>query len=174
MLAYIAFRYEWDYAVSCLVALVHDVLITLAMFAILRLEVNTEVISVLLTIIGYSINNSIVVFDRVRETVADTNGKPDYAKIVNDSLDKTLLVSLYSSLTTLLPVIMLLVLGSRSIFTFTFAMLVGMIAGTFSSIFVAPRLWCWIRENYKPKDKPKKKKENKETLDEYTFKGINA
>ena len=174
MLAYIAFRYEWDYAVSCLVALVHDVLITLAMFAILRLEVNTEVISVLLTIIGYSINNSIVVFDRVRETVAETKGKADYAKIVNDALDKTLLVSLFSSLTTLLPVIMLLVLGSRSIFTFTFAMLVGMIAGTFSSIFVAPRLWCWIRENYKPKDKPKKKKENKETLDEYTFKGINA
>ena len=174
MLAYIAFRYEWDYAVSCLVALVHDVMITLAMFAILRLEVNTEVISVLLTIIGYSINNSIVVFDRVRETVAETKGKADYAKIVNDALDKTLLVSLFSSLTTLLPVIMLLVLGSRSIFTFTFAMLVGMIAGTFSSIFVAPRLWCWIRENYKPKDKPKKKKENKETLDEYTFKGINA
>lgn len=174
MLAYIAFRYEWDYAVSCLVALVHDVLITLAMFAILRLEVNTEVISVLLTIIGYSINNSIVVFDRVRETVAETKGKPDYARIVNDALDKTLLVSLFSSLTTLLPVIMLLVLGSRSIFTFTFAMLVGMIAGTFSSIFVAPRLWCWIRENYKPKDKPKKKKENNETLDEYTFKGINA
>lgn len=174
MLAYIAFRYEWDYAVSCLVALVHDVLITLAMFAILRLEVNTEVISVLLTIIGYSINNSIVVFDRVRETVAETKGKTDYARIVNDALDKTLLVSLFSSLTTLLPVIMLLVLGSRSIFTFTFAMLVGMIAGTFSSIFVAPRLWCWIRENYKPKDKPKKKKENKETLDEYTFKGINA
>ena len=174
MLAYIAFRYEWDYAVSCLVALVHDVLITLAMFAILRLEVNTEVISVLLTIIGYSINNSIVVFDRVRETVAETKGKADYAKIVNDALDKTLLVSLFSSLTTLLPVIMLLVLGSRSIFTFTFAMLVGMIAGTFSSIFVAPRLWCWIRQNYKPKDKPKKKKENKETLDEYTFKGINA
>ncbi len=174
MLAYIAFRYEWDYAVSCLVALVHDVLITLAMFAILRLEVNTEVISVLLTIIGYSINNSIVVFDRVRETVKETKGKTDYARIVNDALDKTLLVSLFSSLTTLLPVIMLLVLGSRSIFTFTFAMLVGMIAGTFSSIFVAPRLWCWIRENYKPKDKPKKKKENKETLDEYTFKGINA
>ena len=174
MLAYIAFRYEWDYAVSCLVALVHDVLITLAMFAILRLEVNTEVISVLLTIIGYSINNSIVVFDRVRETVTETKGKTDYARIVNDALDKTLLVSLFSSLTTLLPVIMLLVLGSRSIFTFTFAMLVGMIAGTFSSIFVAPRLWCWIRENYKPKDKPKKKKENNETLDEYTFKGINA
>ena len=174
MLAYIAFRYEWDYAVSCLVALVHDVLITLAMFTILRLEVNTEVISVLLTIIGYSINNSIVVFDRVRETVAEIKGKPDYKKIVNDALDKTLLVSLFSSLTTLLPVIMLLILGSRSIFTFTFAMLTGMIAGTFSSIFVAPRLWCWIRENYKPKDKPKKKKEHKETLDEYSIKGINS
>ena len=174
MLAYIAFRYEWDYAVSCLVALVHDVLITLAMFTILRLEVNTEVISVLLTIIGYSINNSIVVFDRVRETVAEGKGRKDYANIVNDALDKTLLVSLFSSLTTLLPVIMLLILGSRSIFTFTFAMLTGMIAGTFSSIFVAPRLWCWIRENYKPKNKPKKKKAEKESLDEYTIKGINA
>ena len=68
---------------------------------------------------------------------------------------------------------MLLLLGSRSIFTFTFAMLVGMIAGTFSSIFVAPRLWCWIRENYKPKQRTKKKEE-KEQLDEYTIKGINA
>ena len=174
MLAYIAFRYEWDYAVSCLVALVHDVLITLAMFTILRLEVNTEVISVLLTIIGYSINNSIVVFDRVRETVAERKGKINYRKLVNDALDKTLLVSIFSSITTLLPVIMLLLLGSRSIFTFTFAMLTGMIAGTFSSIFVAPRLWCWIRENYKPKQRTKKKKEQKETLDEYTIKGINA
>ena len=145
------------------------------MFVILRLEVNTEVISVLLTIIGYSINNSIVVFDRVRETVAESKGKLDYRKIVNDALDKTLLVSLFSSLTTLLPVIMLLILGSRSIFTFTFAMLTGMIAGTFSSIFVAPRLWCWIRQTYKPKSTKKvKKKAEKESLDEYTIKGINA
>ena len=174
MLTYVAFRYEWDYSVSCLVALVHDVGITLALFAILRLEVNTEVISVLLTIIGYSINNSIVVFDRVRETMKDVKGKPDYRKVVNDSLDQTLLVSLYSSFTTLAPVVMLLILGSRSIFTFTFAMLVGLIAGTFSSIFIAPRLWCWIRENYTPKQKTKKKKEEKEQLDEYTIKGINA
>ncbi|MBR2677519.1 MAG: protein translocase subunit SecD [Solobacterium sp.] len=173
MLAYIAFRYEWDYAVSCLVALIHDVLITLSLFVILRLEVNTEVISVLLTIIGYSINNSIVVFDRVRETVRECKGKIDYKGIVNDALDKTLIVSIFSSITTLLPVVMLLLLGSRSIFTFTFAMLVGMIAGTFSSIFVAPRLWCWIRENYKPKQRTKKK-EQKEQLDEYTIKGINA
>jgi len=174
MLAYIAFRYEWDYAVSCLLALVHDVGITLAMFAILRLEVNTEVSSVLLTIIGYSINNSIVVFDRVREAVKDTKGKPDYRQIVNDSLDRTLLVSLYSSFTTLAPVVMLLILGSRSIFTFTFAMLVGLIAGTFSSVFIAPTMWKYIREHYKPKEKKKQKKEPKETLDEYTIKGINA
>ena len=174
MLTYVGFRYEWDYSISCLIALMHDVGITLALFAILRLEVNTEVISVLLTIIGYSINNSIVVFDRVRETMKDVKGKPDYRKIVNDSLDQTLMVSLYSSFTTLAPVVMLLILGSRSIFTFTFAMLVGLIAGTFSSIFIAPRLWCWIRENYKPKPKAKKKKEEKEKLDEYTIKGINA
>lgn len=176
MLAYIAMRYEWDYAVSCLVALVHDVLITLAVFAILRLEVNTELISVLLTIIGYSINNSIVVFDRLREIMAEKNNhvkKSEYAAIVNESLGNTIRMSLNSSFSTLLPVIFLLALGSRSIFTFTFAMFVGMIAGTISSIFIAPSMWLYIRTHHEPKQK-NKKKEMKEQLDEYTIKGINA
>ena len=176
MLAYIAMRYEWDYAVSCLVALVHDVLITLAVFAILRLEVNTELISVLLTIIGYSINNSIVVFDRLREIMAEKNNhvkKSEYASIVNESLGNTIRMSLNSSFSTLLPVIFLLALGSRSIFTFTFAMFVGMIAGTISSIFIAPSMWLYIRTHHEPKQK-NKKKEMKEQLDEYTIKGINA
>lgn len=176
MMVYVAFRFQWDYAVSCLVALVHDVLITLSVFVILRMEVNTEVISVLLTIIGYSINNSIVVFDRVRETLGNRKSTPsieEYKKIVNDSLDQTLLMSLYSSLTTVLPLIFLLFLGAKSIFTFTFAMFVGMVAGTLSSIFIAPYLWYYIRTHYTPKPK-KKKKETKEALDEYSIKGINA
>ncbi|MCR5230652.1 MAG: protein translocase subunit SecD [Solobacterium sp.] len=176
MLAYVALRYEWDYSVSCLIALVHDVLITLSLFAILRLEVNTEVISVLLTIIGYSINNSIVVFDRVREVVNENGGsvaKEKYRDIVNNALDKTLTMSLFSSVTTLLPVVFLLIMGSRSIFTFTFAMFVGMIAGTFSSIFVAPTMWHYIRTKYERKQKVQKK-EKREALDEYTIKGINA
>ena len=177
MLAYIAFRYEWDYALGCLVALVHDVFIVLSAFAICRFEVNIELISVLLTIIGYSINNSIVVFDRVRSTVANAKSikKDSYGEIVNDALNSTFRMSLFSSISTLLPVIFLILLGSRSIFTFNFAMLVGMIAGTFSSLFIAPSLWWYLRTHYEHKGKQKKqKKAEKEQLDEYTIKGINA
>lgn len=176
MLAYVALRYEWDYSAGALCALIHDVLITLASFAILRLEVNTEVISVLLTIIGYSINNTIVVFDRVREIMHehDDNLSKDKLKdAVNEAIGETLRMSLYSSITTLLPVIFMLIMGSRSIFTFTFAMFVGMVAGTLSSIFIAPAVFMYLRNRRKPKTKTKKK-EVKEQLDEYTIKGINA
>jgi SecD/SecF fusion protein len=177
MMAYVTFRYEWDYALGCIVALVHDVLIVLAFFGITRSEVNIALISVLLTIIGYSINNSIVVFDRVRSTVANAKSikKDSYGEIVNEALNSTFRMSLFSSISTLLPVIFLILLGSRSIFTFNFAMLVGMIAGTFSSLFIAPSLWWYLRTHYEHKEKQKKqKKAEKEQLDEYTIKGINA
>lgn len=176
MLIYITIRFKWDYAVSCIVALVHDVAIVLAIFAIFRMEINIELISVILAIIGYSINNSIVVFDRVRESIAESR-KPkltnaDYRLIVNDSLDKTLVRSVFSSITTLLPIIALLLMGSGAIVTFNFAMFVGLIAGTFSSIFIAPQMWYTIRTHVKPKEK-KKKKVKKEKLDELTIPGIN-
>ncbi len=176
MLLYIAFRYEIDYSISCLVALVHDVLITLGVFAIFRFEVNTELISVLLTIIGYSINNSIVVCDRIKETLASRKGKiskTEYTKIANEALNNTIRMTLYSFVTTVLPVIVLLIAGSQSIFTFTFAMFVGLIAGTISSMFIMPYVWTYIRTHYTPKAK-KTKKVKKEALDEYTIKGINA
>lgn len=181
MMAYVTFRYEWDYAAGCLVALIHDVGMVLAIFCILRLEVNTELISVLLTIIGYSINNSIVVFDRIREIMKTKNKKmrpEDYDAVINDSLDATIKMSLCSSITTLIPVVLLLAFGSNAIFTFIFAMFVGLIAGTFSSIFVAPMVWRYLRMHEKPKSEKSKKnrrqKEKKEILDEYTVKGINA
>lgn len=179
MLAYITIRYEWDYALGCLVALFHDVFMVLALFMIARFEINTELISVLLTIIGYSINNSIIVFDRIRENMENKKSNlkaEDYKKVMNDSLDSTIKMSLYGSITTLFPVIFLLFMGSNAIFTFNFAMLIGLIAGTFSSLFIAPSVWVYLRSHTKHKDKkkPKAKKENKELLDEYTFKGINA
>ena len=179
MMAYVTLRYEWDYALGCIVALIHDVGIVLAVFAIARMEVNTEVISVLLTIIGYSINNSIVVFDRVREIMADKSGhlgKEGYDRVINQALDATIRMSLNSSVTTMLPVILLLAMGSKAIFTFIFAMFIGLIAGTLSSIFIAPTVWRWARTNLRKDDgtKKTKKKEKKESLDEYTFKGINA
>ncbi|MFV0380534.1 MAG: protein translocase subunit SecD [Anaerorhabdus sp.] len=180
MLIYITLRFKWDYALSCIIALLHDVAIVIAVFAIFRLEINTELISVILAIIGYSINNSIVVFDRVREDLATTKNNvkqtPEFLKgIVNSALDNTILRSIYSSISTILPIICLLLLGSDAIFTFTFAMFVGLIAGTFSSIFIAPKVWYYIRVNYKPKKKAGKKKTNKhKEIDEYTIKGING
>lgn len=177
MLIYITVRFKWDYAISCIVALLHDVGIVIAIFAILRLEINTELISVILAIIGYSINNSIVVFDRVREELADsksTKHTPEFYKnIVNDALDNTILRSVFSSLTTILPIVCLLLLGSDAIFTFTFAMFVGLIAGTISSIFIAPQIWLYLRTHVKEKTKSNKKRK-KEELDEYTIKGINS
>lgn len=181
MLAYITFRYEWDYAIGCLIALFHDVFMVLSLFAIARFEVNPELISVLLTIIGYSINNSIIVFDRIRENMENKKAnltKQEYETIVNQSLDSTIKMSVYGSLTTLFPVIFLLAIGSDAIFTFNFAMLVGLIAGTFSSLFIAPTVWIYFRTHIQHKQKNKKKKKSKkqekEQLDEYTFKGINA
>lgn len=176
MLAYVSFRYEWDYALGALVALIHDVTITLCAFAIFRFEVNISVISVLLTIIGYSINNTIVVFDRLREVIKEQPPavkKSELKAIVNGAIDDTLKMSLYSSVTTVLPVLFMMTMGSRSIFVFTFAMFVGLIAGTFSSIFIASYVWYQIRMH--TVEKPKKmKKVKKEALDEYTIKGINA
>ncbi len=178
MMAYVTLRYEWDYALGCIVALIHDVAIVLAVFGIMRLEINTELISVLLTIIGYSINNSIVVFDRVRETMKNQKGTlkdEDYKRITNESMDATIKMSIYSSISTILPVIIMLAMGSNAIFTFIFAMFVGLIAGTFSSIFIAPAVWRYARTHFQPKSKGgKKNKAKKEALDEYTFKGINA
>lgn len=180
MLAYITIRYEFDYAIGCLSALIHDVLIVLSFFAIFRMEVNTDLVSVLLTIIGYSINNSIIVFDRIRENMEGRNMKAmkaaDYDEVVNTSVDQTFMMMINGSLTTLLPVIFLLVIGSRSIFTFNIAMFVGLIAGTFSSMFVAPTVWRVLRKKKgSSKAKPKKaRKEKKELLDEYTISGINA
>ncbi|MBQ7888199.1 MAG: protein translocase subunit SecD [Erysipelotrichaceae bacterium] len=175
MLAYVTVRFKWDYAVSCIIALVHDVLIVIAVFAIFRMEVNIELVSVILAIIGYSINNSIVVFDRIRQSVKEVKGDLNgdvYYSIVNDSLYKTFTRSMYSTITTLIPVICLLVLGSRAIITFNFAMLVGLIAGTISSMFIAPIVWYYLRTKYKPKAK-KVKKVYKEELDEIDIEGIN-
>ncbi len=175
MLLYITVRYQWDYAIACLVALVHDVAITIAVFGILRLEVNTELISVLLTVIGYSINNSIVVCDRIRTTISGEKQirKEQYKDIVNDALNSTFKVSMFSTLSTVLPVILMLVMGSREIFTFTFAMFVGIVAGTLSSLFITPGVWLYFRTHHEYREK-KKKKVYKEELDEYTVKGINA
>ncbi|MGL5977830.1 MAG: protein translocase subunit SecD [Erysipelotrichaceae bacterium] len=176
ILLYISVRFKWDYAVSAIVALLHDVAIVLAVFAIFRFEVNTELIAVILAIIGYSIDDSIVIFDRIRETEQSYHGKVitnnDYRVIVNSSLQKTLMRSLINTLTTLIPVAALLFLGSQAIFTFNFAMFIGLLAGAYSSLFIAAQLWYYLRTHYKPKPKVKKKIKDDE-LHELVIPGIN-
>ena len=180
MLAYITVRYKFDYAIGCLAALIHDVGMVLAFFAVFRFEVNTDLVSVLLTIIGYSINNSIIVFDRIRENMEGKNTAAmkdaDYEDVVNESVDQTFNMMINGSLTTLFPVIFLLAIGSRSIITFNLAMFIGLIAGTFSSMFIAPTVWRFMRKHHNgnAKKTKKKKSEKKEVLDEYTIRGINA
>lgn len=177
ILVFVTIRFEFDYAFSAIVALIHDVSMVLAVFSIFRLEVNTELIAVILAIIGYSIDDTIVIFDRIRENV---NGwtKPhitaaDYRSIVNDSLRATIQRSLNNTITTLIPMVFLLVMGSRSILNFNLAMLVGLIAGAYSSIFIAAQLWYYIRINRKVKVSKVKVKKHKEELDEMTILGIN-
>jgi len=176
MLAYISFRFEIDYAIGTIVALLHDVGIVFALFAIFRLEFNIELIAVILAIIGYSVDDTIVVFDRIRFTL-QTFPKPvihlkDYVAIVNEAIAETFFRSLFNTFTTVLPILALLFLGSREIFNFNIAMVFGLIAGAYSSIFVAAMVWLWLKQNRKPKAK-KVKARKKEELDEMTIMGIN-
>ena len=177
MLVYVSVRFEWDYAVGCIVALVHDVAMVFGMFVIFNFEINTNLISVFLAIIGYSINNSIVVFDSIRESIEEKEGAKisavELAKMVNLSLAKTFNRCIASTITTILPIVVLLVLGSDSIFTFNFAMFVGLIFGAYSSMFIAAQVFYQLRIHAKPKQEKKKKPRKKEDLEEFIVPGIN-
>ena len=175
ILIYMSVRFKWDYALSAIVALIHDVLIILAFCAIFRLEINTEIVAVLLTIIGYSVNNSIVVFDRIRDRVRAHRGriaKEEYRELVNEAIQVTCTRSVFSMLTTMLPVIFLLFMGSGAIFVFNLTLLIGLIAGAGSSLFIAAQLWYHLRLREKPK-KVKKVKRSKKELDEMIVPGVN-
>lgn len=177
VMIYISVRFKWDYALSGIVALVHDVFIILAFCAIFRLEVNTEIIAVMLAIIGYSINNSIVVFDRIRDQVKErrheTLNAVTYREIVNVALQNTATRSILSTFTTVLPVICLLGFGSNAIFTFCLALCIGLLAGAGSSLFIAAQLWYQIRIHEKPKKAKKHKPRKKEEKEEMIVPGLN-
>ena len=178
VLIYISIRFKWDYAISGIVGLIHDVFFVLAACAIFRLEVNTEIIAVLLTVIGYSINNSIVVFDRIRDEMKGrklaTTTKAEYREIVNEALQRTATRSILSTLTTILPVVCLLFFGSSAIRIFCLALFIGIACGAGSSLFVAAQLWYQIRIHQNPKKHVKKKrKKKKDELEEMIIPGMN-
>ncbi|MCK4502938.1 MAG: protein translocase subunit SecF [Desulfuromonadales bacterium] len=143
LLAYISWRFEFRFAVGAIVALVHDVMITLGAFSLFGKEIDLPIIAAFLAIIGYSLNDTIIVYDRIRENSGKHN-KESFDFIVNRSINETLSRTLLTSGTTLLVVLALFVLGGGVIHNFAFAMLIGVLVGTYSSIFVAsPVLIFW-------------------------------
>lgn len=143
IVVYVSIRFELKYAIAAIVALVHDVLITLGAFSVLNLEISLAIIAAFLTIIGYSLNDTIVVFDRVRENLKALRRDP-YEKIVNLSINQTLSRTIMTSFTTFVVVLVLWLFGGEVIRNFAFALVVGVVVGTYSSIYVAsPIVVAW-------------------------------
>ena len=141
--AYIALRFEWKYAVPVLIALMHDLLITAGVYSLTGREVTTATVAALLTILGYSLYDTIIVFDRVRENVPRMP-RAAFSQIVNRSMSEVLTRSLATSFCTLLPVLALLLFGGETLKDFAFALMVGIASGAYSSIFIAsPVLTHW-------------------------------
>ncbi|MCD9147624.1 protein translocase subunit SecF [Pseudophaeobacter flagellatus] len=143
VLIYIWLRFEWQFALGAVVALVHDVVLTIGVFSELQIKFDLAIIAALLTIVGYSLNDTVVVFDRVRENLRRYKQK-DLAEVLNLSINETLSRTVMTSVTTLLALISLYVLGGDVIRGFVFAMIWGVIVGTYSSIFVASTILLWL------------------------------
>lgn len=150
MIGYITWRFEWRFALAGIVALFHDVLVTLAVFSIFQLEVESYFVAAILTIFGYSINNTIVIFDRIRENVVRVK-KDALAGVVNQSIKQSLTRTINTSVTTLILLFALVLFGGQTTRIFVLAMIIGIVAGTYSSIFVAPSLWHDLRMKSKKK-----------------------
>ena len=147
LLAYISWRFEFRFAIGAIAALIHDVLITLGIFAVLSKEINLPTVAAFLTIIGYSLNDTIVVFDRIRENSQSLRGT-DYITVINRSINQSLSRTIITSLTTLFVVMIIFVFSStgEEINTFALALIVGVMVGTYSSVFIAsPILYLWNR-----------------------------
>lgn len=140
MVAYISFRFEWRFALAGNLALFHDILVTLAFFSLFQWEVNSSFIAAILTIFGYSINDTIVVFDRIRENLGRVK-REELGLTVDRSIKSVILRSLYTSVSTLIPLIAVCVLGGDTTRLFVLAMIIGITSGTYSSVFVASPLW---------------------------------
>ena len=143
MLVYITIRFEFFTGISAVICLLHDVLIMLSFYAIFKIPMNANFIAAMLTIIGYSINNTIVVFDRVREN--QRKAMREIKSLVNTSISQTLKRSIYTTLTTIIPVILLYILGVDSIKEFALPLMVGLLAGTYSSVFLAASVWAGFK-----------------------------
>ena len=148
ILLYISIRFEFKFALGAIAALTHDVLITLGIFSLLSYEISLPIIAAFLTIVGYSLNDTIVIFDRIRENLKSSK-RDSYTSVVNRSINESLSRTIITSLTTFVVVMILWLFGGEVIHNFAFAMIVGVIVGTYSSIYIASPLVIFLHENAK-------------------------
>ncbi|AKF25531.1 preprotein translocase subunit SecF [Sulfurovum lithotrophicum] len=161
ILIYVSFRFEWRFAVASVMALVHDVTIAMGAVVLFGIEVNLDTLAALLTILGYSLNDTIIVFDRIREGIR-TIKKPELASIIDESVTQTLSRTTLTSLTTFFVVLTLFLFGGEIIRGFSFTLLVGVVVGTYSSIFVASPILMWLGfdvSSFREKEAEKLKRE---------------
>ena len=145
MLIYVSYRFEFSFGIAAILALTHDLLVVLAVYSIFRIPLNSPFVAAMLTILGYSINDTIVIFDRIRENIK-TMRKSNYAQVANDSINQTVARSINTSITTLVTILVLYILGVEQIKEFALPLIAGIIAGTYSSIFLASPIWVMIKE----------------------------
>jgi len=165
ILAYISFRFEWRFALASVIALMHDVTIALGALALFQIDVNLPILAAILTILGYSLNDTVIVFDRIREGIR-TIKSAELSSIIDESVTRTLSRTTLTSLTTFFVVFTLYLFGGEALKGFSFTLLVGVVVGTYSSIFVASPILMWLnfsvsgfRANEAAKAKREKEKE---------------
>ena len=156
MLFYIWVRFEWQFSIGSIIALFHDVTITLGIFSLLSLEINLSIIAAVLTIVGYSMNDTVVIYDRIRENLGKFH-KLDISDVANLSINETLSRTIITSVTTLLALFSIFILGGEILRGFSFAMILGVLIGTYSSIFVASPILNYFKVSYKTIEKEEEK-----------------
>jgi len=156
MLFYIWIRFEWQFSIGSIIALFHDVVITLGIFSVLSLEINLSIIAAVLTIVGYSMNDTVVIYDRIRENLNKYN-RLNISEIADLSINDTLARTIITSATTLLALLSIFILGGEILRGFSFAMILGVVIGTYSSIFVASPMLKFFKVTYKTLEKEEEK-----------------
>ena len=156
MLFYIWIRFEWQFSIGSIIALFHDIVITLGIFSILSLEINLSIIAAVLTIVGYSMNDTVVIYDRIRENLNKYN-RLNINEIADLSINDTLARTIITSVTTLLALLSIFILGGEILRGFSFAMILGVLIGTYSSIFVASPMLKFFKVTYKTLEKEEEK-----------------
>ena len=146
MLVYISFRFQLDFGIAAIIALIHDVLIVLAIYSIFQIPLNSPFVAAMLTVVGYSINDTIVIFDRIRENMAGAK-RDSHEEVADLSINQTISRSINTSLTTLLAIIALYIMGVESIREFTLPLIAGISVGVYSSIFIASPIWVMINKS---------------------------